>query len=284
MHPSSLHYEAIMQHDKIKIDLSSVSETLLISLWSRAKISREHNSLLNDAKAIELVEQIDYDFSTIDKALRVEGTLLDAARAKQFDNKIKGYIAGHPRASVVDIGAGLDTHFYRNDNGLIHWYDLDLPAVIDIRKQLLPEPDRTRYIAKSLLDPSWCKDVEHTEDGMFIIVSGVLMYFEELEVKQFFSLLADHFPRGEIVFDAVTKLNAFLGTWGIRRTGVKGARVKWGVKDAYKMTKWDNRIKVVEQFPCFQGIPRDIVWDESIKRLMDLIDKSKMTNIFHLQV
>jgi len=273
-----------MQHNKIKIDLSNVSETLLISLWSRSKISREHNSLLNDAKAIELVEQIDYDFSTIDKALRVEGTLLDAARAKQFDDKVKAYIREHPHASVVNIGAGLDTHFYREDNGSIHWYDLDLPAVIDIRRQLLPEPDRVTYIPKSLLDPSWCKDVKVTDDGIFMVAGGVLMYFEESQVKQFFLLLADNFPHGEIAFDAVPKLNAFLGSLGMRRTGIKGVRYKWGIKDAYKMTKWDNRIKVIDQFPCFQGISRDIAWDERIKRLMDLVDNSKIASIFHLQV
>jgi len=77
----------------------------------------------------------------------------------------------HPRASVVNIGAGLDTTFYRVDNGLIHWYDLDLPAVFDIRRRLLPEPDRVTYIAKSFLDPSWPR-TSHTEDGVFMIAGG----------------------------------------------------------------------------------------------------------------
>jgi len=63
-------------------------------------------------------------------------------RARQFDEKVKAYIAEHPRASIVNLGAGLDTTFHRVDNELIHWYDLDLPAVIVVRRQLLPEPDR----------------------------------------------------------------------------------------------------------------------------------------------
>ena len=54
-------------------------------------------------------------------------------RAKQFDDTAKSYIAEHPRASVINIAAGLDTTFYRVDNGPIHWYDLDLPTVIDIQ-------------------------------------------------------------------------------------------------------------------------------------------------------
>ncbi|HXY88115.1 MAG TPA: class I SAM-dependent methyltransferase [Candidatus Acidoferrales bacterium] len=275
-----------MQHDKIKINLSAVSETLLASLWARAKISREHNSLLNDVKAIELVEHIDYDFSTIQKAFRVNlvGTLTNTVRVRQFDDKIKEYIAEHPKASVVNIGAGLDTHFYRVDNGSIHWYDLDLPAVIDIRRKLLPEPDRVTYIAKSFLDRSWCKDVKQNENGVFIIAGGVLMYFEEVQVKQFFSLLADNFPGSEIVFDGLSKLTAFFDSFKIRRTGIKGIRIKWGIKDACKMTQWDDRIKVIEQFPCFHSIPRDLAWDKSIKRFMDAVDKNRLINIFHLLV
>jgi len=277
-----------MIKDRINIDLDAVEKTLLIPLWSRAKLSREHAPLLNDAKAIEIVEKIDLDFSTLDTALRFEGALLNAVRSKQFDDKIKAYIAEHPRASVVNIGAGLDTTFYRIDNGLIHWYDLDLPDVIAIRRQLLPEPDRTTYIARSLLDPSWCKDVKHTEKGVFTIAGGVLIWFDEPQVKQFFSLLADNFPGGEIVFDAIPKLSALLGKWSLRRSlrgaGIKEARVKWTLKDANKITKWDTRIKVVEQFPYFRDIPRNPAWGGRTKRWMDFVDKHKTSNIFHLQV
>jgi O-methyltransferase involved in polyketide biosynthesis len=201
-----------MQQDKIKVNLSGVSQTLLGPLWSRAKISRDHNSLFYDAKAIELTEKIDHDFSTRDKVLPGYLSLLFVARAKQFDDKIKAYIAEHPYASVVNIGAGLDTTFYRVDDGSIHWYDLDLPAVIEIRKQLLPEPDRVTYIAKSFLDPSWFEDV-NTENGVFMIAGGLLRYFEELQVRQFFSLLADNFHGSEIVFDVESKLDNDFGAW-----------------------------------------------------------------------
>ncbi|HXY88567.1 MAG TPA: class I SAM-dependent methyltransferase [Candidatus Acidoferrales bacterium] len=205
-----------MGQDKVKIKLNGVSETLLGLLWGRAQLSKEYSSLFFDAKAVELVEKINYDFSTSDMAFQgilldisVEGNLLPifgltALMAKQFDDKIKAYVTEHPRASVVNIGAGLDTTFYRIDNGTIHWYDLDLPNVIAIRKQLLPEPDRVVYIPKSLLDPSWCKDVKVADDGIFMVAGGVLRYFKESEVKQFFLLLADNFPGGEIVFDAIS--------------------------------------------------------------------------------
>jgi|GEM_PF-205383 len=235
-----------MDQGKVKIKLNGVSETLLGLLWGRAQLSKEYSSLFYDAKAVELVEKIDYDFSTSDMPFQgillnisLKGNLLPvfgliALMAKQFDDKIKAYIAEHPRASVVNIGAGLDTTFYRVDNGTIHWYDLDLPAVIEIRKQLLPEPDRTTYIAKSLLDPSWCKDIKHIEDGVFMIAGGVLRYFEELEVKQFFSLLADNFPGGEIVFDVISKLDIdweWIDMFSPEQRDVVGAALMEALKD-----------------------------------------------------
>ena len=214
-----------MQQDKVKVKLGGISASMLGCLWGRAQLSKEYSSLFYDAKAVELVEKIDFDFSASDvppfvgimfnisrKVNRSEfrlGTL----RAKQFDDKAKAYIAEHPYASVINIAAGLDTTFYRVDNGLIHWYNLDLPAVIDIRKQLLPEPDRVTYIAKSLLDPSWCEDIKHTKDGVFMIAGGVLGWFNESEVEQFFLMLADNFPDGEIVFDAMSRLHGGFGTW-----------------------------------------------------------------------
>ena len=79
--------------------------------------------MLNDTKAIEIVKKIDYDLSTLGKAFHFD-SLRNAVRAKQFDDKIKAYIAQYPHASIMNIGAGLDTTFNRIDNRTIHWYEL----------------------------------------------------------------------------------------------------------------------------------------------------------------
>ena len=243
-----------MNQDKVKVKLSGVSQTLLAPLRGRAQVSKEDSSLFYDAKAIELTEKIEMDldsdssasevhfqvlmFNAIRKLnLPVDPGLFSAFRAKQFDEKAKAFFTEHPHASVVNIGAGLDTTFYRVDNGLIHWYDLDLPAVIDVRRQLLPEPDRVTYIAKSLLDPSWCKDI-NTKDGVFMIAGGVFAWLEESQVKQFFSILADNFPDGEIVFDNMSRSDGF-GLWinqfsqeqrGAMQTALMDAMKSWWEK------------------------------------------------------
>jgi len=214
-----------VQQDKVKVQLSGISQTMLGCLWGRAQLSKRYSSLFYDEKAIELVEKIDYDLSTSDDEpfqdirrsishkLNLPEFGLFTLRARQFDEKVKTYIEEHPRASVVNIGAGLDTTFYRVDNGLIHWYDLDLPAVIDIRRRLLPEPDRVTYIARSVFDPSWCRDISYTEDGVFMIAGGVFHFFEQAQVKQFFSMLADNFHGGEIVFNVLSRSGDSFGAW-----------------------------------------------------------------------
>jgi O-methyltransferase involved in polyketide biosynthesis len=358
-----------MNQGKVKVQLSGMSASMLGCLWGRAQVSKEYSSLFYDEKAIELAEKIDYDFSTSD--MPFEGIMFNISRninlpefglftlrAKQFDEKAKAYIAEHPYASVINIAAGLDTTFYRVDNGTIHWYDLDLPPVIDIRKQLLPEPDRVTYIAKSLLDPSWFEDVKYTEDGVFMIAGGVnrvLHSLEEAQVKQFFSMLADNFPDGEIVFDAMSRSNEGFRTWmdrvpleqrdAMRAAWAEGLKDWWGKapqnqkdklndmiatlkiptkpkgrewsdleawwnqlsdlekaealrdlmiafrgrvgtwvpKDINEITKWDDRITVIDQFPMFKNISRDSLSAE-IRRLMDYNDERGESSIIHLRV
>jgi O-methyltransferase involved in polyketide biosynthesis len=275
---------AIHQASTMKINLGSVEETLLVPLWGRATISREYPLLLNDAKAVELVGQIDYDFSALDKTLRHGTNLLHAARAKQIDDKIRAYIARHPKASVIDLGAGLDTAFYRVDNGSICWYDLDLPSVIALRRELLPEPERTTYILHSLFDTGWFADVTNTEDGVMMLAAGVLMYFEESRIRAFLSSLADSFPGAEIVFDTQSRFGKRIGDWGLRRMGMKGSMTKWALKDARAIREWDHRITVVDQFPLFKNIPRDPAWGTSIKRWVNFVDRFGIRNIVHLRV
>ena len=214
-----------MQQDKVKVQLSGISQTMLGCLWGRAQLSKRYSSLFYDEKAVELIEKIDYDRSTSDdvpfqgirfsisRKLNLPEFGLFTLRARQFDKKAKTYIIEHPHASVVNIGAGLDTTFYRVDNGLIHWYDLDLPPVIDVRRQLLPKPDRVTYIASSLFDPSWCKDISYVEDGVFMIAGGVFHFFEESQVKQVFSMLADNFDGSEIVFNIISRSGDGFGAW-----------------------------------------------------------------------
>ena len=269
---------------RIKIKLGSVQETLLIALWCRARENEREKPCLLDPKASEIIHQLDYDFGRMDKALTEYVVLVSNISCRYCDDAIKRFIADHPKATVVNIGAGLDTTFYRLDNGSLRWYDLDIPDVIDLRRRLMPETDRSRCISKSVFDFSWFDDIVPPEDGLFMFARGVFCYFDAAELKRLFSAIAIRLPRAEMVFNSYNAL----GRWGgnhlaVRRAGIRGAPLKWSIGTAKQLTKWDNHIEVVDEWPLFSRIPRDPSWKRTTALLVDLSDRFRFTNMVHLR-
>jgi len=119
--PTVLYRTASCRSCTMTITLNAVEEILFFPLWCRVQVSKKYPSLLHDPKAINLVKAIDYDFSLLDAQFSLEFLLTSVARARQFDDAIQVYIADLPHASVVNLGAGLDTTFYLIDNGLSKW-------------------------------------------------------------------------------------------------------------------------------------------------------------------
>ena len=272
-----------MEVFKMKIYLDSVQETLLLPLWGRAKLSREGNPILVDPKAVEIVENLDYDFDRLDKNIPTFVNLISLARARMFDDTVKNFMLKHPSAVVVNLGCGLDTTFFRVDNGLIRWYDIDLPDVIEIRKQLIPETDRSHCIAQSIFDMEWAKGINSIPNDILFFSGGVFPYFHENEIKQLFSDMANYFPGSEIVFDTVSNLGKFFANRTIKNTGMKSATMQWGISNANKISQWDKRIEVLEQYPLFSRIKRDESWGKSTIGMVNRSDKQRINNIFHLK-
>ena len=135
-----------------KENIGGVAETMLQTLYARAKESKKPNHKIYDAKAIEIVEQMDYDFSAADKDAVMSGGVV--ARTIVLDRMVKDYIAKHPETTVVNIACGMDTRFYRVDNGKVSWYNIDLPATMDVREkfspQVLPLPPSTSTATSAL--------------------------------------------------------------------------------------------------------------------------------------
>jgi O-methyltransferase involved in polyketide biosynthesis len=258
-----------LQETKIKVNLSGVELSSLAVLYGRAKTSKESSSLFNDAKSVELIERIDFDFSLFEKASADYTLFTNVARTMQFDERIKAYITRHPQASIVNLGAGLDTDFYRIDNNRIHWYDLDLPEVIEVKKQLLPETDRMTYIAKSFLDPSWYKEI-NSENGVFIIAGGLLRYFDETQVRQFFLSSVNFFPCCEIVFEAESKSSSYTSGGGYYAGWSDSEPDKQSAMQAENLRSFKNAWMIIS--PTFKNKvfcalttstkPQSIEWDD----------------------
>ena len=152
---------------KLKVDLQGVPRTLLLPLIARAKLSEAGNPYVCDEKAIEVVQRLDFDFDRLTPILWPTSVgYLWTVRDYKFDRVIRTFLDRHPSGTVVNIGAGLETGFYRVDNGKCLWVDLDLPEVIALREGLFARCERQFVISKSLLDHSWFEGLPVTDQGI----------------------------------------------------------------------------------------------------------------------
>ena len=177
---------------------SIVAETLLIPLYMRAKESHRDNPILNDKTAERLADNLEYDYSKFDGAKLSEVGCV--VRGWYFDHAVQQFIKTHPNPVVVNVGCGLDTRFQRIGNGKAIFYDMDLPEVISLRRELIHEQPGNVYIAASLLETDWMDDLlrKHPRSEFIFIVEGVLMYFYEKQVKAFLHHVARRFGGGEL--------------------------------------------------------------------------------------
>lgn len=209
---------------KTHIEKNTVQETLVIPLYGRKLCTEQFPDLFRDEKAVELIDRIDYDFSALEKKSKSFahrfGALEVAMRENDLMIEAKDYLKDHPRASLVNLGCGLDQTAENCDNGECRIYNLDLPDVIDVRNELLPESDRVRNIAADLNDFSWFDRIE-AENGVCFLAAGVFYYFKTQDIRKLFTAMAKRFPGCRLVFDTANKraVKIMLKTW-VKEAGI----------------------------------------------------------------
>lgn len=190
--------------DKTRVQLSGVPETLLWTLYYRATEAARPDSVLPDPVAVDLLTRIDFPFRERFGAARANPSQVEGLRSRRFDAEVRAFLAEHPDGTVVALGEGLETQFWRVDNGRVRWLTVDLPQTIDVRRKVLPCGPRQRLLACSALDERWLDEVDPGK-GVLITAQGLLMYFQEHEVHQLIAACADRLPGGVMLFDAIPK-------------------------------------------------------------------------------
>ena len=198
--------------ERVRVELGGVAETLLWTLWNRAGEARRPDAVLRDPLAVELVARIDYPFEERFGAPRL--AQWQALRARCFDREVRRFMREHPGGTVVALGEGLETQFWRVDDGRVRWVGVDLPETIALRSQLLPAEGRRVEAAGSAFDLEWL-DVVADAPAVLVTAQGLFMYFARDEVHRLVGACASRLGgRGSgLVFDAVPRWLAA----GVRR-------------------------------------------------------------------
>jgi O-methyltransferase involved in polyketide biosynthesis len=234
--------------------LTGVMETLLVTLYLRGQESKRPDALIRDEKAVEIVKQMMdeglYDFNRI-KLLHLSeaSKLVIILRNRQFDRYTMDFLKRHPDGVVVHIGCGLDTRFERvaPGNGLVEWFDLDFPEVIEIRQKLFGEEGEHHHLLGcSILDDAWIKPVSIYLPRPFLFVAeGVSMHLNEEENKSLVRKLHDHFLGSELVFDAFSPFHNWVSNL---KTARFGFRTHWGIWSGHEIEKWIDGIQLLDEW------------------------------------
>ncbi len=234
---------------KFKIEKNTVQETLIIPLYARKRCSELYPSLYRDETALRLIDEIDYDFSALEKKsqslTRRFGFLEVAMRQNDLAFEVRDYLKAHPGAAVVNLGCGLDSTGRVCDNGQCKIYNLDFPDVIQIRDHLLPAGEREENIPCDLNDPSWFGQIDASGGAVFF-ASGVFYYFLNEQVRALVQGMAGAFPGGRLVFDAANEksLKLLLKTW-LKDAKIQDVGAYFAVSDAVQeLSPWSNRLRV----------------------------------------
>ena len=219
-------------------------------MYSRKICSNLYPNIYYDKTAIDLISQIDYDFSEIEnksKSLMQRfGALEVAARQSDMIYEIKDYLKSHPYASIVNLGCGLDNTGRNCDNGKCKIYNLDFPDVIKVRNELLPDGEREYNIPCNLNDTEWFDKIDNS-NGVIFFASGVFYYFLNEEVKSLIVKMANYFNDSVLVFDAAGKLTVKLISIWLNSLKINEVGTYFSVSNLKDISSWSNNIEVTSK-------------------------------------
>ena len=254
------------------MNLEGVEKTMLLTLYTKAKHSQERNHKFFDPKAIDVISEIDYDFTSASEDYKMQMGVI--SRTIVLDDMVSKYILSHPRCTIVNIASGMDTRFNRLDNGIINWYNVDLENSARFRLKYIQDTNRVKTLAYSAMDPSWASEIEANGDILFII-EGLTMYLTEEDNKKILDIIDEN-------FDSCTIFSEIMPPISVKNTKEKSveetnAKFIWGLEKGHELLKLNPNFKWIKDVNLFDGmnvykpITKLFTWIPFIRSRMDYI-------------
>lgn len=244
------------------MDLSQVSRTAILLLICRAVEAEKNKSVFNDPMAVLCLERLMSIASEEDKRWIIrkkrmyEGTHARDAKAgvrrvKAFDNAANRFIADNPQCTVINLACGFDTRFWRIENEKCNYIELDLPGVIELKKEILKDHLGYEVIGGSVLDTSWIDKVTiNGNTGFLLLAEGLFPWIPPQDATRLLKEIGERFYRSQLVLDTVPERYT-KGLW--KEFFRLHARIEWGldvswvfgIKDPHDIEAYGNGFKVI---------------------------------------
>jgi O-methyltransferase involved in polyketide biosynthesis len=195
--------------------------------------------------ADEIVQTLGYDCGKF--RLSASPILNIALRAKKLDEVALRFVASHPDAVALELGAGLDTRMFRiAPPSTVDWYDVDFPEVIAARRQLIPDRANAHYVGTDLTDPDWL-DAIPTDRPAVIVADGLLAFLAQEDMISLLNRLTDHFPSGEVAFNGYSRFAIWAAKHYHGTQCVSDLIKSAGFDDPREPERWNPSLRLVEE-------------------------------------
>jgi O-methyltransferase involved in polyketide biosynthesis len=195
------------------MNLSDVSRTAILTLLCRVVESEKKNPVLNDPMAVLCLERLMSISSEEGKNRIMKWKKMYAGRntrdararaltARSFDTITSLFISNNPGCTVINLACGLDTRFWRIENEKCKYVELDLPEMIELKREILRDHLDYELIGCSVLDTSWIDRVaSNGNSGFLLLAEGLFYYLPKQDAIRLLGVIARGFSRSQLVLD-----------------------------------------------------------------------------------
>ncbi|MFZ5940335.1 MAG: class I SAM-dependent methyltransferase [Bacteroidota bacterium] len=249
------------------IHFTSVSETLFLPLYARARESQSLNPIISDPLAEDLVNKLSDQFRESDSRLlnamnegRIPRKLPVSMglRSRAFDRYVEDFARRNPSPVIINLGCGLDTRMSRVKAAGLDWYQIDLPAVIELRKEILPPRSDEHLIASSALDFTWMEKVRPENRPVLVCAEGLFMYLDAEGVRALLLELGRIYPGCELIAEVfslkwVKRLQSRYMQWKFRKQlhMDRSSTFTYGIKDSHEFEAFAPGFSLLGEWSYF---------------------------------
>ena len=252
------------------MNLEGVEKTMLLTLFAKAQHSQEKNHKFYDRNAIEVISNIEYDFTAAKKDRKMNMGVI--GRTIVLDEMVSDYIKKHPHCTIINIASGMDTRFNRLDNNKIKWYNIDLENSAKFRLKYIEDNERVKTLAYSAMDEKWADEIEIENSNVLFIIEGLTMYLPEKDVSNILKIINDNFRHCMEIMPPISVKHT-------KEISVEETNSEfiWGLQKGYELLNLNPNFKWIKDVNLFDGVNkykpifRLFTWIPLIKNRMDYI-------------
>jgi methyltransferase (TIGR00027 family) len=235
-----------------------------MTLRSHVLESQKNNPLIKDPMAKYILDELALLASEDEKAVLFDRKLSSALtkyivlRARKYDSIVNDFISNNPSCTVLNLGCGFDTRYWRINHNGCEYIEIDLPELVELKRAILKDRLNYELIGCSVLDPSWIDRVTlKGNKNILLVAEGLFMYLPKAEVVDLFKAISERFYDSQIVLEVVTEKYT-RGIWKKlvtmkmkQSTGLDaGSSYNFGIKNATELESYGNGIKVIDEW-CY---------------------------------